>query len=128
MREIDSSSAEAVNHGLHDHTQRSTRTCGRCPTGSRRRRKEAPERQRKSQGLYVQTHPGHPAQPLHTETQTETLRDKTTTRHRTVPGFRLVKGRKRRDSNPRYLSVRSLSRSAKRRTRAAGVCVTAGRS
>jgi hypothetical protein len=41
--------------------------------------------------------------------------------------FVLVKGRKRRDSNPRYLSVRSLSRSAKRRTRAAGVCVTAGR-
>jgi hypothetical protein len=35
--------------------------------------------------------------------------------------------RKRRDSNPRSLAGRSLSRSAKRRTGAAGVCVTADR-
>jgi len=30
----------------------------------------------------------------------------------TIPTFVLVEGRKRRDSNPRYLSVRSLSRSS----------------
>jgi hypothetical protein len=44
----------------------------------------------------------------------------------TIPAFVLVEGRKRRDSNPRYLSARSLSRSSTQRSAMTTLAVWAG--